>query len=546
MMIPADIMIKNILNRYDNVIIILGIIVLGIFLRYGLLDIPLERDEGEYAYAGQLILNGEMPYKNLYSMKFPGVYAAYAMIFTLFGQTHTDIHFALLIINLSTAILIYYLTKKILDSSSGITASLSFIILSVNPEVQGVLANSEHFVILPVVAGILLLVSAIETDKKKLFIASGFLIGIGFIMKQHGFAFVLFGCIYILFNQIFKHHAGPKKSITNNTIFLFSAILPLSFICGIFALYGSFDDFWFWTVEYSFSYVSLVPIKIAWNNFIYSAFPIISTMPLIFSIAGFGLLSIFWNKHSRKNTAFLLLFTLFSFLSICPGFYFRRHYFILILPMISILTGFGIKALVDIIPNKKKSLKRAYSILLIMMCLIHSVYMNKNFLFEMTPFQASRFIYGWNPFPESLEIAKYINKHTGINDKVAVIGSEPQIYFYSKRQSASGYVYMYPLMETHRYALKMQEDMTREIEAAAPKILVFINVGTSWLKHPDSHVLVFKWFNTYSKSNYDLSGIIEIFKDKTKYNWGPNFKQKIRSDLYIAIFKRKRVEIPGG
>ena len=56
-------------------------------IRIRLLGIPLERDEGEYAYAGQLILQGIPPYKLVYNMKFPGTYAAYALIMSIFGQT---------------------------------------------------------------------------------------------------------------------------------------------------------------------------------------------------------------------------------------------------------------------------------------------------------------------------------------------------------------------------------------------------------------------------------------------------------------------------
>jgi len=54
----------------------LAIIVLGLVLaiRIRLLGIPLERDEGEYAYAGQLTLQGIPPYKLAYSMKFPGTF----------------------------------------------------------------------------------------------------------------------------------------------------------------------------------------------------------------------------------------------------------------------------------------------------------------------------------------------------------------------------------------------------------------------------------------------------------------------------------------
>jgi len=41
-------------------------------IRFRLRDMPLERDEGEYAYAGQLILEGIPPYHLAYNMKFPG------------------------------------------------------------------------------------------------------------------------------------------------------------------------------------------------------------------------------------------------------------------------------------------------------------------------------------------------------------------------------------------------------------------------------------------------------------------------------------------
>ena len=56
------------------------VFVLVVAIRLRLLGIPLERDEGEYAYAGQLLLEGRPPYELAYNMKFPGTYAAYAGI----------------------------------------------------------------------------------------------------------------------------------------------------------------------------------------------------------------------------------------------------------------------------------------------------------------------------------------------------------------------------------------------------------------------------------------------------------------------------------
>ena len=52
------------------------IVVFVAAIRIGLLEIPLERDEGEFAYMGHLILQGIPPYKQVYNMKFPGTYVA--------------------------------------------------------------------------------------------------------------------------------------------------------------------------------------------------------------------------------------------------------------------------------------------------------------------------------------------------------------------------------------------------------------------------------------------------------------------------------------
>src|SRR5215470_19138609 len=89
----------------------LAVIILGLVIavRVRLLAIPLERDEGEYAYAGQLMLQGIPPYKLAYNMKFPGTYAAYAVVMSILGQTIFGIHLGLLLVNAATIALIFLL-----------------------------------------------------------------------------------------------------------------------------------------------------------------------------------------------------------------------------------------------------------------------------------------------------------------------------------------------------------------------------------------------------------------------------------------------------
>jgi hypothetical protein len=52
-------------------VLILVIIVAFALIRMRLLNIPLERDEGEYAYAAQMLLQGEPFYLSFYNYKLP-------------------------------------------------------------------------------------------------------------------------------------------------------------------------------------------------------------------------------------------------------------------------------------------------------------------------------------------------------------------------------------------------------------------------------------------------------------------------------------------
>src|SRR5579863_3539192 len=91
--------------QWDLTVIVL-VILLFALIRWRLRAMPLERDEGEYAYAGQLMLQGIPPYRIAYNMKFPGTYVAYAVIMWIFGQTDAGIRVGLLAVNAITILLV--------------------------------------------------------------------------------------------------------------------------------------------------------------------------------------------------------------------------------------------------------------------------------------------------------------------------------------------------------------------------------------------------------------------------------------------------------
>jgi len=224
---------------------VLAVIVFGVVLaiRIRLLGIPLERDEGEYAYAGQLMLQGIPPYKLAYNMKFPGTYAAYALIMSIFGQTITGIHLGLLLVNAATVALVFLLGRKLLNSTAGIAAAASYAVLSVSPSVLGFAGHATHFVMLPVIGGTLLLFNHSDRQTFGRLFASGLLFGVGLLMKQPAVFFILFGAIYLVSTDI-RRRLGLKRTFLRNLTFGAGALLPFGFSCLLLWYAGVFNNFW--------------------------------------------------------------------------------------------------------------------------------------------------------------------------------------------------------------------------------------------------------------------------------------------------------------
>lgn len=528
------------LTRYLVWLVLLIILLFSGVIRYRMLGVPFERDEGEYAYGGQLLLQGILPYQQMYSMKLPGIYAVYACVLAVFGQTKTAIHFGLLLFNTATIVLIFMLAKRMVDSLAGVVAAASYAILSISQSVQGVSANAEHFVILPVVAGLLLLIRALDEERSWLLFFSGLLLGIGFLIKQHGAAFIAFGGLYILIDQIRKASLNWFALISRCVLFIIGAVLPYGLTCLVFIFAGMFEKFWFWTAEYAKIYVTQVPVERIWSIFLYQTARVIESNLIIWILVYFGLAALIWDKRLKDKSTFIAGFVLFSFLAICPGFYFRPHYFIFTLPAAALLSGVAISALANKLSNSPFGFTQSvFAIFLALIFLTISVYQQRRFLFQMTPMEISRAIYTQDPFIESVEIARFIHAHTKENDKIAVIGSEPQIYFYSGRHSASGHIYMYSLAEKNKFASQLQAEMIREISLSQPKFIVFINFNSSWLERPETHTHLYNWLQKYQIKYYTQVGLVDYVNEKPLYHWAPNTIRPSKSTSWISISERK-------
>jgi len=533
---------KNILKWWPWVVVTV-ILVFVAAIRTRLLQIPLERDEGEFAYMGQLILQGIPPYLSAYNMKLPGIYAAYALVMAVFGQTIAGIHLGLLIANAIAIILLFLITRRLFDDVAGVVAAASYALLSLSPSVLGTSAHATQFIVPLALGGTLLLIQALDSGQYSTLFASGLSYGLAFIMKQHGVFFIAFGIIYFIWSMIRTRPLDLRRLAGGTGLLMLASAIPFTVSCAILYAVGVFSRFWFWTFTYGSQYVSQVPLSNAVHNLMFLAPRAINPWGVLWAMAGIGLTAIFWNKKPRANEVFLIGFSLFSFLSVCPGFFFRSHYFVTLLPAVALLVGVAASAAMEFLSNKKMpSSVQILPVLVVAAAIIGPIFTLSGFFFTATPVEACRMMYGENPFPESIEIGEYIKNHSTEHDKIAVIGSEPQIYFYANRKSATGYIYVYGLMEHQDYASEMQLDMIHEIEETHPKYAVFVNVPYSWLLRPDSDMTIFKWAQTYLNSNYHTVGLVEVIPyGNYRAYWDDEARINNRppSEFNVYVLKRK-------
>jgi hypothetical protein len=505
-------------------------------IRFRLRSMPLERDEGEYAYAGQLMLEGIPPYQLAYNMKLPGTYAAYALILAAFGQTSSGIHLGLILVNACETLLTFVIARRLFGVIGGVVSGASYALLSTSPYVLGLAGHATHFVVLAASAGILVLLQATRNKKDGLVFGAGVLFGLAFLMKQPGFVFLVFAAVWLLWTNAGDQRRWAAR-VRRMLILFAGALLPCAITCALLFKAGVFQKFWFWTFSYAGKYAAAVPLSWAVPSF-WKVFPhIVKSGSALWVLAAVGLTTFLWSSAARKNAFFLTTLLVFSLLGVCIGFRFRPHYFILMLPAVSLLAGAAIGYATLKIATRGSILGlRLAPACLFLLVFCYSILQQRNFLFAMTPDALTRYIYRASPFPEAAQVGEYLREHSPESARIAVLGSEPEIYFYSRRHSATGYIYTYPMQANQPYALAMQEEMANEIETAKPEYLVYVNVGESWSEESPKLNLLFAWAGSYMADHYQEVDRVPVAKqggELTESNL-PATRQ-----FFIYILKRK-------
>ena len=285
-------------------------------------------DEGIFAAVARNLNHGGILYQTAWDNKPPMIYLTYAAIFKAFGVSMFWLRLVAAIVVLSTAAVIYEITEAVIGKVRALAATFIFGFLVSLRIIEGNLALTEIFMILPISVAMLFAVKR-KFDFVSLF-AAGLLIAISSLYKQ-------VGALEAVALGIFLFLYEPKifNFVKKGFVLTLGVAIPYALVFIYFFPKGLLDDYIFAAYTYYRIYLGESPQRAL----------LINTLKFapIFAVVGYGLWKKFVSSRLRSNNNqieifhLFLLWTAFSFLG---SFFSGRtygHYLVQAVPATSLL-----------------------------------------------------------------------------------------------------------------------------------------------------------------------------------------------------------------
>lgn len=519
-------------------------LVVGVYayFRSKFLSIPLERDEGTYAYMGQLLLDGKRPYLDFYEMKPPALYYSYALLVGLVGTTVEGLHAAALMVCVVTAVLIYYICKILYHREAGLMAALVYLILSLGRIPGGYTAQAEHLVVVWAVAGFFFAAKGWQQGKAWQWILAGAFFANAVMTKQVAGVFAP-AAVALAWAAATRSAEGQvlRKTAIYTGLMAAGGIAVVGAWLLLIMGYGAWNEMMYWLFEYPKGYTSFF----SWNDRKGEFWKILKGMyrddTIIWTMAIAGLFLSVLAQRYRYLLPFLVLLFAAAFIGVMPGYYFYGHYWLYFSPVVAICAGAAVSSLRDRLSAFTPL--AAYLGILLVAAVFFLDYSNKNKYYLRPNFKQIMYTaYSDNPFPETDEVAKFLKRKAQPGDQLLVMGSEPQLNYLTGMRSPTRHFFMGYLTKSRPEEAAWIKETKEAAETSKPRFVVTVVHPYSWAYIDNKNTDMFNYAFEFTKNNYKLIGIADMQPGATKYIWGeaaetyPRIAQGVK---HLLVYERK-------
>lgn len=489
----------------------IGILVLlTLLVRIPLLSLPFDRYEGQNAYIAWRLEKQELPYRDWVDQKPPAIFWAYQAALSLPFDPVVSVHVMGMLFSAASAAALFLLACRFMARRWALAAGGLFVLLSIDPRIQGTAANTEQFMLLPLILSQLAFLSAMTEDEPLtamqalavggrrilLMILAGALTGIAAAFKQVAFVnwfFLL--AMYPVFTQRDRRARGTLS-------FAGWSALGIAGVWGLvvlyFALRGGLPDMVSNVFTHNLDYVSGAAWSSRFDNLRETLTGLAPTQAAVWILSVVGMVALFLAGRVRLFL-FLAGWMITSLIGISVNGYFFPHYFQQMLPCLALAAVLGVEALFGArlwsrVPAWGRG--AVASLLLVVPPAISLC----PYLFVYSPQEAVRKIYPGNIFAEMPNIARRIAEMSKPDDRVFIFGAEPEALFYAQRISATRYTLLFPLYGPYGDAQQMQYATANEIAQARPAVVLDIPSFTFSLLGSEQYFT--QWSRSYLQENY--------------------------------------------
>lgn len=412
-------------------------IALSLFIlvyRLPFLSVPLDRDEGGYAYMGWLWTTGQaIPYLQSFDHKFPPVFLIYGLASLLGGNNFISIRVMALVYFFLIFVVFYFFCLNLVDRLPAFLATFLMIIYLSSIRLEGGSFNTEMLFMLPLLLATLLIWKLKESSKRNLTLIPilGLISSLAVLFKPVAILPIAGIFLWLLFNN-------KTNIVLLICFFIVGFLLPILLIFIYFNHYHAIPSLIENLVNYNREYNKAGLLIL--NAPISDILNWLRTVPKV--LEPFLILSLVALYSSRKSKSYLwwvgLVYIISSWIGAkLGGTRESPHYY---LPMVLGLT-FCSLLLFDKLFNQKK---RIIAILITLFLAGWVVFPELQIL-RGGPMAILRGEFGsagyW--FNDAPKVSNWILNNTNKKDSLLVWANEPEIYFYSQRKSLTEHINFY-------------------------------------------------------------------------------------------------------
>jgi len=408
---------KKVLESIPEYKLILILLLLALLLRLPWLYTTIEKDEGQFGYTSWRWLSGEELYTDLKDNKPPLLYAIYALPISLFGNSIIPVRIMNNLLFLISLIFFFKLAKNIFSKKTAFFSTLFYTVFMNIPVFEGYLAMSESLLMPFFIISLFFFEKYTSTRKTYFLFISSIFASISMFIKQQ--AIFLF---FLLIGGLFVYKEKDKIKKTVLIILVPLALVLFLLLYNKPMILGLLQRTWTELTDSPLGFSS------GYQHFSYNFFILMEgSFLLLFSII--GLLKMFQTEMREKNYFLISWLFISAIFTLIPPAY--GHYYIFLIPPLSIFAGLGLTYSIRSNQNKKLFILTSGILLVITSFLVINHYPNSTIDYN-------HFRWGWSNFEsydQQIGLAEYIKSSTPPEESVLLVGWEPAIYWLSERTS---------------------------------------------------------------------------------------------------------------